>query len=190
MLCAMDPSFWGLYKASWHHHILDNALRIPVCGLIRMVYEMTENWYFLFWVFPNNKKQIDNKNRLVNACTVQICNSYNRGELCCKVSFLVNTFPTNLLVGKFELTLLILIMNLTLKKWSRHACFHKVTRIFLYKIFLISLREILWGWEISLAVSTTNDNFSLKGVGESTFWAVHNHVIANETSLHHLFCAL
>lgn len=112
------------------------------------------------------------------------------GELCCKVSFLVNTFPTNLLVGKFELTLLILIMNLTLKKWSRHACFHKVTRIFLYKIFLISLREILWGWEISLAVSTTNDNFSLKGVGESTFWAVHNHVIANETSLHHLFCAL
>lgn len=111
-------------------------------------------------------------------------------ELCCKVSFLVNTFPTNLLVGKFELTLLILIMNLTLKKWSRHACFHKVTRIFLYKIFLISLREILWGWEISLAVSTTNDNFSLKGVGESTFWAVHNHVIANETSLHHLFCAL
>lgn len=113
------------------------------------------------------------------------------GELCCKVSFLVNTFPTNLLVGKFELTLLILIMNfITLKKWSRHACFHKVTRIFLYKIFLISLREILWGWEISLAVSTTNDNFSLKGVGESTFWAVHNHVIANETSLHHLFCAL
>lgn len=112
------------------------------------------------------------------------------GKLCCKVSFLVNTFPTNLLVGKFELTLLILIMNLTLKKWSRHACFHKVTRIFLYKIFLISLREILWGWEISLAVSTTNDNFSLKGVGESTFWAVHNHVIANETSLHHLFCAL
>lgn len=112
------------------------------------------------------------------------------GELCCKVSFLVNTFSTNLLVGKFELTLLILIMNLTLKKWSRHACFHKVTRIFLYKIFLISLREILRGWEIWLAVSTANDNFSLKGVGESTFWAVHNHVIANETSLHHLFCAL
>lgn len=76
MLCAMDPCFWGLYKASWHHHILDNALRIPVCGLIRMVYEMTENWYFLFWVFPNNKKQIDNKKRLVNTCIVQRCNGY------------------------------------------------------------------------------------------------------------------
>lgn len=76
MFCAMDPSFLGLYKASWHHHILDNALRIPVCGLIRMVYEMTENWYFLFWVFSNNKKQIDNKKRLVNTCIVQRCNGY------------------------------------------------------------------------------------------------------------------
>lgn len=54
----------------WHHPILDNASRIPVCGLIRMVYEMTENWYFLFWVFPNNKKQIDNKKK---AC--QLLNS-------------------------------------------------------------------------------------------------------------------
>lgn len=184
----MDPSFWGLYKASWHHHILDNALRIPVCGLIRMVYEMTENWYFLFWVFQITRNKLIIKKGL--STLVQYRDVTAIGELCCKVSFLVNTFPTNLLVGKFELTLLILIMSLNLKKWSRHACFHKVTRIFLYKIFLISLREILRGWEIWLAVSTANDNFSLKGVGESTFWAVHNHVIANETSLHHLFCAL
>lgn len=185
----MDPSFWGLYKASWHHHILDNASRIPVCGLICMVYEMTENWYFLFWVFPNNKKQIDNKKRLVNTCTVQRCNGY-RG-IVLQSQFFGQHLSNKFAGGKVWInTAYILIMNLTLKKWSRHACFHKVTRIFLYKIFLISLREILRGWEIWLAVSTANDNFSLKGVGESTFWAVHNHVIANETSLHHLFCAL
>lgn len=110
------------------------------------------------------------------------------GELCCKVSFLVNIFLINLLVGKFELIFFIFIMNLILKKWFRYVCFYKVIRIFLYKIFLIFLREIFWGREISLVVSIINDNFLLKGVGESTFWVVYNYVIVNEIFFYYLFC--
>lgn len=109
-------------------------------------------------------------------------------ELCCQVSFWSRSFQHICWWENYELTLLILIIDLTLKKQSRHV-FTKSQASFYIKFSNFSGENSL---EMSdqACCSTTNGNFSLKGVRESTFWAVHNHVIANETSLHHLFCAL
>lgn len=98
--------------------------------------------------------------------TVQRCEGYIV-ELCCQVSVWSRSFQHICWWESYEFTLLILIIDLTLKKQSRHV-FTKSQASFYIKFSNFSER-ILWRWVIRLAVAQLMAIFHWRVLGKARF---------------------